>query len=405
MSLTDRHYNKNHKKIQLQAQYICFLLIFLLSACLNFGWTTVSASTKQTDKAILTEQQLENVKKSINALHKELRKDKQSQEKEQKSLKKIELELADLRHKKRALNKEKEGIEKHLSTLNKEKRSLDKEKHQQQQALTKDLRALYKIGKQEKLKLLLNQESPENVARILKYYDYYTEARVDRIINFQAHLSKIEEKQTEIEIELSELKIVEDNIQEEQLALKKKQSKRQNILKDIEKNIKNKDQELNKLKANQLRLSKLLKSLKGIWADIPKHLAKKEFRTQKGKLKRPVAGKVKNRFGSQRVGGRLKWNGWLISAKLDDEVKVVHDGRVVFSDWIRGYGLLIIVDHGKGYLSLYGHNASLLNETGDWIQSGDVIATVGDSGGQSEVGLYFELRQDGKPLNPKSWLR
>jgi septal ring factor EnvC (AmiA/AmiB activator) len=379
---------------------VIFLFLF-------FSATTVNAESGTTteDKASLTEKQLKQVNKEIKALQSQLSKDKSSQKKEQNNLRKIEKELETLHKRSRELEQKQGSVKNKIASLKKEERSLENKNQQQKSALKKDLQSIYKIGRQEKIKLLLNQENPEEVARLLKYYDYYTEARVQRILDYQKNIKALTEKRIAIEQELKVLREVNADIERETLALKEKQKGRKSLLDKINAKIKNEDQKLKNLQQDQTRLSKLLRSLKGIWADIPKKLSKSAISKNKGKLKYPVKGKVKNKFGSQRVGGRLSWNGWLIDAPMNRSVKAIHDGRVVFSDWIRGYGLLIIIDHSEGYLSLYGHNASLLKETGDWIQAGETLATVGNSGGQHDVGLYFELRKDGRPLNPGSWLK
>jgi septal ring factor EnvC (AmiA/AmiB activator) len=127
------------------------------------------------------------------------------------------------------------------------------------------------------------------------------------------------------------------------------------------------------------------------------------FAGMQGKLLLPVEGRISHRFGNQRNQGKLRWHGIFIDAAEGESVYAVHYGRVVFSDWLRGFGLLMIVSHGEGYMSLYGHNQALFRETGDWVSAGEVIAAVGDSGGQDKTGLYFEIRIDGKPNNPQNW--
>jgi murein hydrolase activator len=357
------------------------------------------------DKEELTKQQLEDTNHAILKLQEELSKDKGLQKSQQNSLKKVEVELGSLNKKSLVLGKQKKIVSQNIRTLEQEEQVLNKKNTQQQQALSQDLRSIYKIGKQEKLKLLLNQENPEDLARILKYYDYYTQARVERILSYQKNIGEISKKRLEIKRELLALQTIESKIASDALKLKENQRQRQNVLHEINKNVLSKDLELKTLQENQTRLSKLLRSLENIWADIPNKLTSSSFKKRKGQLNYPVKGSVKFRFGNQRAGGRMTWNGWLINADMNAHVKAIYDGRVVFADWIRGYGLLIIVDHNDGFLSLYGHNASLLKETGDWISEGDILATVGNSGGHNDVGLYFEIREDGEPLNPESWLK
>jgi murein hydrolase activator len=377
-------------------------VLFSLSIFL-FGSHLIFANDRET-QGKLTEQQLEQVNQKIAKVQQQLSADKSSQEKEQQALKQSEIELGHLHLKAQALNKDKRIIQSKISKLKEEELRLSNRNISQKQALHKDLQSIHAIGKQEKLKLLLNQENPEEIARILRYYDYYTNARVERIRSYQENIKNIVLNRQAIEQELAALEKIEFAIKQETENLNSKQQERKKILDALNKNIQTQDQQLKILLADQNRLSKLLDSLQGIWRDLPQKLDVTSLNKNKGKLKKPVEGKIRHHFGSERLDGRLKWNGILISAAMEQPVKAIHDGRVVFADWIRGYGLLIIIDHNDGFLSLYGHNASLLKEAGDWISSGEALATVGNSGGQYETGLYFELRKDGTPLNPKHWL-
>ena len=161
---------------------------------------------------------------------------------------------------------------------------------------------------------------------------------------------------------------------------------------------------MSNLETSRGRIENLLKSLGELLADIPTSPSENQpFVSQKGKLPWPVNGRFLNNFGQPKNYGDLKWNGVLIKAELGTPVRVVSHGRVAFSDWLQGFGFITIVDHGDGYMSLYGHNESLFKQTGDWVQAGEVIATAGDSGGQPTSGVYFEIRSRGKPINPSKW--
>lgn len=395
--------NASRKKLLLKP-LLPSLTVFFLSASLLLS--TISTAESTEEKVKLTEKQLDKVNSEIHSLQKELSKEKSSQKSEQTSLKKIEQDLSELYKQSKKLKQEQSEVKVKISSLKKEELILDRKNQEQQSALKKDLQSIYKLGRQEKIKLLLNQENPQELARLLKYYDYYSEARLARIVEFQNTIKEISDKRLAIENELATLKEIDAKIEKEAKSLEQKQQDRTTVLDEINNSIKSKDQKLKILKEDQSRLSKLLSSLKGIWADIPAKLAHASISKQKGKLPFPVKdGKILHSFGTQRAEGLLKWNGWFIQAPINENVTAIHDGRVVFSDWIRGYGMLIIVDHSDGYLSLYGHNASLYKEAGDWIQAGDVLGTVGNSGGQYDMGLYFELRKDGEPINPKNWLQ
>jgi septal ring factor EnvC (AmiA/AmiB activator) len=162
---------------------------------------------------------------------------------------------------------------------------------------------------------------------------------------------------------------------------------------------------VDQLKANQSALEKVLRAVQESMADLPANLGNSPFASLQGKLKWPAQGRMVHHFGAYREQGALRWNGVLIAAPPGSPVRAVHHGRVVFADWMRGFGNLIIVDHGGGYMSLYGHNESLLKGPGDWVRGGETLATSGNSGGQSQAGLYFEIRHKGTPVNPARWCR
>jgi len=184
----------------------------------------------------------------------------------------------------------------------------------------------------------------------------------------------------------------------------KQRQQRKKLLAELSDKIKNQENTLSSLENSRSRIENLLKSLGELLADIPTSPSEKEpFVSRKGKLPWPVQGPFIGKFGQPKNYGDLKWNGVLIKAELGTPVRVVSHGRVAFSDWLQGFGFITIIDHGDGYMSLYGHNESLFKQTGDWVQAGEVIATAGDSGGQPRSGVYFEIRSRGKPVNPSRW--
>ena len=158
--------------------------------------------------------------------------------------------------------------------------------------------------------------------------------------------------------------------------------------------------------ANEKQLERVLnvitESMPEILTEPGEH---KAFASLKGKLYWPALGTVRALFGKPRKVAKIKWNGVIIKARRGNNVRAISHGRVAYADWLRGYGLLIIIDHGDGYMSLYGHNEDIRKETGDWVEEGEIIGSVGNTGGQAKTGLYFEIRHNGKPTNPKIWCR
>jgi murein hydrolase activator len=295
-------------------------------------------------------------------------------------------------------------LDNHLSSLNRELKELQASLQSQRQRLGEQIRAAYAIGSQQEIKMLLNQQNPAEMGRVMVYFDYLSRARQQNISTF---LQSIQEKQS-LETELAKSHAE----QQQNLALRKQQRnqlqrqrfKRNRLLTRLDAEIQNQEQTLTELETSRNRIENLLMSLGELLADIPQSPSDKQpFHDQKGHLPWPVKGRLLTKFGSSREKGDLKWNGVLIGATYGEPVQAVSHGRVAFSDWLQGYGFITIIDHGDGYMSLYGHNESLFKQAGDWVEPGEVIATVGDSGGQPVPGEYFEIRARGKPVNPRLW--
>lgn len=274
----------------------------------------------------------------------------------------------------------------------------------QRDALARQVRASYAFGRQEQLKILLNQGDPATVRRALVYYDYLNRSRTNRIQEALRDLEELRRVQASVVEQQERLAALRQHQVAQKEALERSRKERQQVLATIESTLQNQDRELQGMLRNERELQQVLKALQQALSDIPMEFQDgKAFAQSKGQLPWPAAGRLINRFGTDRAGGKLRWRGVLISADTGEEVRAVSRGRVAFANWLRGYGLLLIVDHGNGFMSLYGHNQSLYKDVGEWVQGGEVIATIGDSGGQDRPGLYFEIRRDGEPVNPVTW--
>ncbi len=270
------------------------------------------------------------------------------------------------------------------------------------QALVAQARAAYTSGRQERVKLLLNQQNPATLGRLLAYYRYFNDYRggnIERVGELIADLAKL---QTSAAAEEGRLSGLGRARRAELNELSAAQDNRQNLLTSLQARIAEEGSEVQRLAAQEQDLSRLIAELTSILSDYP-ITSEAPFSQLKGRLTWPVAGNLSNDFGQPRAGGGVNWNGVVIAAPRGREVRAAYHGRVVFADWLAGLGLLVIVDHGEGFMTLYGYNESTLKTAGDWVAPGDVIATVGDSGGQRQPALYFELRQGTKPLNPRRW--
>jgi len=292
-----------------------------------------------------------------------------------------------------------------LNGLVERRSALDAKLKDQRDALAALLRSAYAMGRDEELKLLLAQDHIDDIGRMVAYYGYFERARVHEIDGLLTDLQTLARLQADIEGETAALKSSRDERSAQALQLNAEREQRHHLLAELEAALKDQTGRLAALGKDEKALVDLLAKLRDIFADIPKHLAGAEpFADLRGRLGWPLRGKVVAHFGAAADGERSS-NGLLIAAKDGSEVRAVSHGRVVYADWLRGYGLLLIIDHGEGYLSLYGYNETLLKEAGDWVDAGEAVATSGDSGGRKTSGLYFELRHDGKAFDPATWMR
>ncbi|HET9031319.1 MAG TPA: peptidoglycan DD-metalloendopeptidase family protein [Dokdonella sp.] len=275
----------------------------------------------------------------------------------------------------------------------------------QREALAVLLRSAYALGRSEELKLLLQQEDVGNIARVLAYHRYFQRARVDRIDGLLLDLKQLADVQQLIEAKRGELTATRSQRETEVAALQLQRAEREALLAKIDATLDDQQTRLALMAKDEKGLLGLLESLRDVFADIPKNLSGAEpFASLRGRLSMPTSGKILTGFGGRDGSGRTL-SGVLIGSADGSPVHAVARGRVAFADWLKGYGMLLILDHGDGYMSLYGYNESLRKEVGDWVSAGETIATSGSSGGQKSAALYFELRLKGKPINPKAWLR
>ncbi|WP_147302285.1 murein hydrolase activator EnvC family protein [Thalassotalea euphylliae] len=288
-----------------------------------------------------------------------------------------------------------------LTSLAKEKAQLNRDKVQQENALAHQLRTAYTTGQHDYLKMLLNQEESSQVQRSLTYYQYLSKARIAEIEAFQATIARLSEVEIEQQQKAKQLTQLQQTQQSQRAALEKNKAQRKKTLTALRKELLSNKQQLAKLEQEEANLVAELERLARQSA-LAKNLPGLD--KLKRKLRWPVSGRIKHSFGTRKQG-YLRWKGVLLSAAVGRQVTSIYSGKVLFSDWLKGYGLVTVIDHGKGYMSLYGHNQALLKNVGDTVEPGEAIAIVGQSGGQSEPGLYFEIRHHGKAVNPKLWCR
>lgn len=374
----------------------CFALSLLLSG---------AVSAKPASEAEY-QAKIKELQETMTQLQKELSAVKSNRDDLHKNLQQSEVDISELVKKTERLKQEIDAQKKQLAQLNQDRDELREKKHQQQDQISRQINTAYRLGGQNQLKLILNQQEPDKIARLLKYYDYFLSAHVTQIDSYLEVIGRLDALEPAINAKTLELEQSRQQLDNQIASLGQSQEQRRQTLKQLDNTIANKDQELKQKTADRQRLEKLLKEVTEALTNITLPGDDSQpFSKKRGQLPWPLRGKILKGFGSYRDGGGLNWQGVLISASEGQSVTAVHHGRVVFADYLRGQGMLLIIDHGGGYMSLYAHNQSLLKETGDWVSGGDPVARAGNTGGIGQTALYFEIRQRGKPVNPALWWR
>lgn len=377
------------------------LLALLLTACL----LPLSQAGEEDDLEAKT-RRLNQVKSRIESLNRVLRTTENQRDEQSQVLRKTEQKIGLITRRIRVTDQSLQRQKRQLAELEAERADARLKLDNHQSSLERQIRAAYAMGRQEKVKILLNQQDPAVVSRIMVYYDYFNVARISQMERIEVslrELSRIEREITQEELRLQQLQAKNNN---ERQQLEAVQRGRTEIVAKLNRKLKDQGQELDDLKDDENQLTSLISNIQQVLSDLPLDPAAHEpFRSRKGKLLWPSSGRLVASFGSRREVGKLTWDGVMIAAPEGREVRAIHHGRVAFADWLRGFGLLLIIDHGDGFMSLYGHNQSLFKETGEWVEPGEVVAQVGSSGGRTRSGIFFGIRHNGEPLNPKRWCR
>jgi septal ring factor EnvC (AmiA/AmiB activator) len=373
----------------------------LLTALLVIGGVPIALAEPTQEQA---NAELEQVRGRIEGLRKEIEDDGRRRSRAEKALAKVEQEEQRVR-------RELSRIQKQLAETRSRQRELEQQLARQEAelqaeraALSQQLRVAYINGSEEWMRVALSQQDTSSIGRRMAYYGYLSRQRSVTIANLRLLLSELEKTRSHIEREARELAEFEDDASDKLEEMADSRAERARLVAKINKDIASKDVEINRLQAQAKELSELVAALAAMLPAMP-DVDAEPFAGQTSQLKWPVKGTVAKRFGQPRADGRLKWQGVLLDAPAGSNVRSVYHGRVVFSDWLDGMGLLIIIEHGDGYMSLYGHNQDLLKEVGQWVAPDETIAHVGDSGGRAAAGLYFEIRKNGEPVNPGKWIR
>lgn len=421
-------------------------------ACCLIGGTQLSFAAD----AANPETKLSELKNTIEQLKKELISVKSNRESLSTELEASEKKISELNKKIEDLKTQLQNQQSSLNQLRGEREGLASAKKQQEAQVAQHLNAAYRLGNQSAIKLLLNQENPADLSRNLKYFEYLIAARNKQIQQFAGTIKRLNELEPAITAQSEQLEINKQGVESQRQALNELIDERKRTLAKLNATIDDKDQALKAYEQDRKGLQEVMARIvqaeekaklkartaateKAQLAEVPEQAnksAQKQDRKEipeepaanktgktisnaqvdntplrgnlvqlKGELPWPTTGRLVNDFGTSRVAGKVNWEGIYIQGTMGAPVKAIARGKVVFADYLKGHGLLIIVDHGQGYLSLYAHNQSLLKKIGEPVESGTVIASLGNTGGQADAGLYFELRHNGQPTNPKPWFK
>ncbi len=349
------------------------------------------------------EAELRKVRTRIESIRKSIHNDAERRDSLSRELKTAELAIQAARQQLSEVRSRRIAAEKRLGELQAERAATEQQVALQRDALSGELALAYMNGREERMRLLLNQGDPAKLARTLAYYSYFSRARAERITKINEHLAHLELLSEKITAEATRLKDIEADNAREVRALASARDQRSKTLAQIQAQLKSRNQELTKLEREARALEKLVEELRRAIDEFP-DLAGQPFNKVRGKLPWPVKGSVLARFGQLRAGGPLKWQGILIGAARGTQVRAPFAGRVVYADWLPGLGLLIVLDHGGGYMSLYGHNEELYRRVGERVGAGDVLGAVGDAAGVGKPALYFEIRRQRQAVDPSPWL-
>lgn len=364
--------------------------------------------------------ELNEVRGRIESLKKEVESAEETRHEASDALKKSELAISKMSRNLYELDQQQLDTKAELDKLDGQNQQTRGSISALQEQLSQLLYQQYLHGQQDPLVAMFNQQDASQVARQLHYYTYIAQARAEKIQSLKKNLTQLQhitQRTQEKNAELARIK--EEQSNQKKLLLTEKEN-RKKVLSGIAKQIEGHKKEISRLQQDEKRLTQLIEKLAKITAKLEKRptqpkisnsktpdatLANSAFQQLKGKMRLPIAGELSNRFGTPREDGGSSWKGLFIKAQSGQAVKAVASGRVVFADWLRGFGNLIIVDHDNSFMSLYGNNESLYKQAGDQVKAGDNIAAVGNSGGNPQSGLYFELRYQSKPFDPMTWVK
>ena len=375
-----------------------------LLATLSGGAAALTAAVTKTEtQAQKAESELQSVKSEIDRITRQVSEEQVERDRLTQELRTAEVSVGKARESLDGIRRERAERATRRTALAAEKRDAQASIAKERTELAGQLRAAYLIGHEEPLKLLLNQKDPARAGRMFVYYSYFGRERAEEIHSIEGSVARLEQLDTELAEQDTKLADLEKRQKSQLSQVEQARQKRTIVLANLEAESQTRAQNLERLRSQQAGLEKLLRELREAMAKYPVD-TNSAFGQIRGKLAWPVNGHLLARFGDTRAGG-VKWDGVLVATERGAPVRAVYQGRIIYSDWLPGLGLLTIIDHGDGYMSLYGHNERLYKAVGERVSAGDEIASAGDSGGSTRPELYFEIRKGGKPVDPRPWFK
>lgn len=348
------------------------------------------------------ERQLEELKARIEAVEQEQRRAAELRDRESRALREAETEVAGRISVLEETRRERRAVAARRDELVARRAELSAALAEDSEALGAELRASWMMGGEPRLKLMLNQQDPAELGRMMTWYGYLARERTERIGVLRNRLSELAEITRQLEQESARLAAAEARQAAAVEELEQARAARARVVAELDADLARRDAEADRLRQEAEALERLIEDLRLAVADLPIPDAA-PFGEQRGRLAWPVAGALARGFGERRGEGPPS-NGVLIAAERGADVEAIWHGRVAYSDWLPGLGLLLVLEHGDGYMSLYGHNEVLFHAVGDWVSAGQVLGRVGETGGRDQAGLYFEIRSGATPENPRKWL-
>jgi len=381
-----------------------------LSICCLALWAglSVAAWAQSPNTLDQTSEQIKALRAEISVIQARLASQESERDTLQDALREAEVQIGELDRELGALNQERRALKQELTALDAEGEQLRDAQRQRANTIDVSIQELWVLQQGGGFRVWLGDQNPEDVARNLAYFQTLIEAQQQTIAEYELGLEAVEQNRSRIAQAQTALREQATAAAATKATLTDQRATRQSTLTLISQGMQDDQQRLGTLERDQARLNALLDELEALAAASSPVVAPPEaqlpFADTQGALSMPMAGKLTNRYGARR-NADIRWRGWLITADEGEPVRAVHGGDIIYADWLRGQGLLIVIDHGEGWLSLYAQNHSLLRGVGDRVSAGDIIAKAGASGGSEKSGLYFEIRHRGEPVDPGEWIR